>query len=413
MLTILLVVMKVTKSELTQISQGLSNLYTGLETDLMANIAEYLASQSLDTPTAKWKMQLLAELGALNKQNIKTIAQYAGIAPEMLQEALEISALDAIKELEPGFQKLARGGIVNSAEVPVESTVARALKTYNKQARNSLNLVNTVMKYKAKDIAVRLINEIADKQEKLDMLNKATGKTVLGIESRQQAMRQCIKEMSEKGIPAFVDKLGREWSPEAYVNMDIRTTCNNVAHQAQFDRMDDYDINLVEVSSHSGARPKCAKDQGKVFNRSGGAGETTDFHGKKVKYYAWKSSSYGEPDGLLGINCGHFIYPFIPGISYQTYFPAEDPDKDSKHYQELQKQRELERRVRKSKRECMMLEKVGDTEGLAKASNTLKQRQQALKQHCTDKGLSYKSDRTAVVGYNRTISGKVNRAKTR
>lgn len=45
------------------------------------------------------------------------------------------------------------------------------------------------------------------------MLNKAAGKTVSGIESRQAAMRQCIKEMTDKGIPAFVDKRGREWSP--------------------------------------------------------------------------------------------------------------------------------------------------------------------------------------------------------
>ena len=98
-------------------------------------------------------------------------------------------------------------------------------------------------------------------------------------------MRQCIKEMSEKGIPAFVDKLGREWSPEAYINMDIRTTANNVAHQAQFDRMEDYGVDLIEVSSHAGARPKCAEDQGKIFNRKNKDGYTIDLHGRKIKYY--------------------------------------------------------------------------------------------------------------------------------
>ncbi len=402
-----------TKTDLMQISQGLADLYTGLETDLIANIAAYLSRQQLDIPTAQWQIQMLAQLGALDRANISTIASYIGSVPEMLAEAMEIGALDAIRELEPGFREMVRDGLIHGTDVPVEKTMERALKTYNKQAVQSLNMVNTVMRYKAKDTARKVINdtaELAKKQSFLNMLNKAAGKAVTGMESRQAAMRQCIAEMSEKGIPAFVDKLGREWSPEAYVNMDVRTTVSNVAHQAQMDRMDDYGIDLVEVSSHSGARPKCAKDQGKIFNRSGSGGTTTDLHGKEIRYYAWSSSSYGDADGLLGINCGHQIYPFVPGVSYQTYFP--EPEKENADlYNKLQKQRELERRVRKSKRECMALEKVGDQDGLQKASATLKQRQDALKQYCTDKDLPLKTDRTAVVGYNRSVSGKVNAIK--
>lgn len=396
-----------TKLEMMQLSQSLSDLYTGLETDLIANIAEYLAAGKIDSPTAQWKIQMLAQLGALDKSNIKVITEYAGIAPDMLTEVLETAALSAVEELEPGFQKLARNGIINGTEVPIEKTMARALTSYQKQAKQSLNMVNTVMRYKAKSAAQKIINdtaELAEKQSFINTLNKATGKVVTGAESRQAAMRQCIKEMSEKGIPAFVDKLGREWSPEAYINMDIRTTANNVAHQAQFDRMEDYGVDLIEVSSHAGARPKCAEDQGKIFNRKNKDGYTIDLHGRKIKYYSWKKSSYGEPDGILGINCGHHIYPFIPGISYQKYFPYDEYD-NQEQYKKVQGQRELERRVRKSKRECISLESVGDTEGLKKAKETLKTRQQALKQYCADNDLKYKPDRTAVVNYKKSVAG--------
>lgn len=396
-----------TKLEMMQLSQSLSDLYTGLETDLIANIAEYLAAGKIDSPTAQWKIQMLAQLGALDKSNIKVITEYAGIAPDMLTEVLETAALSAVEELEPGFQKLARNGIINGTEVPIEKTMARALTSYQKQAKQSLNMVNTVMRYKAKSAAQKIINdtaELAEKQSFINTLNKATGKVVTGAESRQAAMRQCIKEMSEKGIPAFVDKLGREWSPEAYINMDIRTTANNVAHQAQFDRMKDYGVDLIEVSSHAGARPKCAEDQGKIFNRKNKDGYTIDLHGRKIKYYSWKKSSYGEPNGILGINCGHHIYPFIPGISYQKYFPYDEYD-NQEQYKKVQGQRELERRVRKSKRECISLESVGDTEGLKKAKETLKTRQQALKQYCTDNDLKYKPDRTAVVNYKKSVAG--------
>lgn len=403
-----------TRLELMQLSQGLSDLYTGLETDLLANIAEFLTAEQADMPTSQWKIKMLAQLGALDRKNLRTIAMYVKNVPQMLQDTLQSGVLSALEDLEHGFRQMVLDGILQGTDTPVEDTMARALKAYARQAKKSLNLVNTVMRYKAKDAAGKVINntaELANKQDFLNALNKAAGKAVTGIESRQAAMRQCIKELSDKGIPAFVDKRGREWSPEAYVNMDIRTTVANTAQQAQFDRMDDYGLNLVEVSSHSGARPKCAKDQGKIFNRSGGGGYTTDLHGNKIRYYAWSESSYGEPDGILGINCGHQIYPFTPGVSYQTYFP-EPEEENAEAYKKAQHQRELERRVRKSKRECMMLEKAGDPDGAKQAQQLLKQRQDALRQYCNENGLRYKPDRTAVVDYKKSVAGYVSPDKT-
>jgi len=96
-----------TKLELMNHSQGLSDLFTGLETDLIANIVEYVKHGDLNASTPQWKMKLMAQLSTLDKANIKTIAQYAGLAPDMLSKALEIAALTAVEELEPGFKKLA------------------------------------------------------------------------------------------------------------------------------------------------------------------------------------------------------------------------------------------------------------------------------------------------------------------
>ena len=393
-----------TKSQIQQMSQGMSDLYTGLETDLISNIADYLKSGDIYSSTAQWKIQMLAQLGALDKANIKTISNYAGISPSLLSQALEMASLTAINELEGGFRQLVKDGIINGTNVPVMDTMERTLKLYNKQAKNSLNMVNTVMLYKAKSITGKIINqtaEIANKPEYIAMLSKATGKVITGIESRQSAMRQCIQEMTAKGIPAFVDKLGREWSPEAYINMNIRTTLSNTANTAQMERMSDYGISLVEVSSHSGARPKCAKYQGRIFDKSN----------KSQKYPHWKDTSYGQPDGLLGINCGHQIYPYIEGVSVQRYFPY-NKDTNDKAYRLSQHQRELERRVRKSKRECMVLEKLGDDKGLKRASATLKNRKQALEKFSAANNLPVRTDRTAVVGYNKSIAGKVKNSLT-
>lgn len=392
-----------------QLSQGITDLIVGLETDLIANIAAYLAAGKIEEDTAKWKMKKLAELGKLTKQNAKTIAEYAGKTPELLELTLQRAANSAIQELAPGLKRMMQEGLIDRRATPsMSGNMLNSLKMLQKQAKKDLNLTNTTMKYKAKNAAMQVINrtaELANKQEYIDSLNKATGKVVTGIEARQSAMRECIGEMTQKGIPAFVDKNSRNWSPEAYTNMCIRSTVGSVAKETQFSLMDEYGLDLVEVSSHSGARPLCAKDQGKIFNRNGGGGYTTDLDGKRIKFYSWRSSSYGKPEGLLGINCGHQLYPFLPGISVQTYFPYDEKE-NAEQYEKICNQRALERKVRASKRECTSLDTLGDKEGFDKAAYKLKQQEQQLKSYCEKNGLAYKPDRTATPGYGRSQAAK-------
>ena len=391
------------------LSQGISDLLVGLETDLIANIAQYLAAGRIEEETSKWKIRKLAELGKLTKQNAATISSYAGQIPELLELTLQRAANSAIMEMSPGLRRMVQEGLIDKRANPTMSErILNSLKMLQKQAKKDLNLTNTTMLYKAKDAAAKVVRrtaELANKQEYIDGLNKAAGKVVTGIEARQSAMRECIGEMTQKGIPAFVDKKGRNWTPEAYTNMCIRSTVGSVAKETQFALMDDYGLDLVEVSSHSGARPLCAKDQGKIFNRNGGGGYTTDLDGKRIRFHAWRSSSYGKPAGLLGINCGHQIYPFLPGISVQTYFPYDEKE-NAEQYDKICRQRELERRVRATKRECTSLDTLGDKEGFDKAAYKLKQQEQQLKSYCEKNGLTYKPDRTATPGYGRSQAAK-------
>lgn len=380
-----------TRLELMELAEECSDVLVAMEDDLLQNIAEYLSGGRTDIPAAQWKIQQLASLGKLDKANIRTIAEYSGIAADMEEIAMTRSALKAVGEMDEGFGKLAADGIISGTEVPMEETALQTAAMFSKQAKDRLNKVNTVMRYFAKNTAAAAVykaEELINKQQHLDTLNKAAGKVIMGAESRQTAVRQCIKEMSERGIPAFVDAGGRQWSPEAYINMDVRTTCSNVAHEAQFTRMDDYNIDLLETSSHPGARPKCSLDQGKIFSRSG----------KHKKYPAWKTSSYGEPDGILGINCGHHIYPYIEGVSTQTYFPY-DKEENDKLYKQKQEQRKLEREVRSAKREVSMLNAAGDKEGAKLAKERVKSRTAAYNAYCEKAGLPRKADRLTAQGY--------------
>lgn len=96
--------------------------------------------------------------------------------------------------------------------------------------------------------------------------------------------------------------------------------------------------------------------------------------GKSKKYPAWSTTSYGDPAGLLGVNCRHLKFPYIPGMSTKRNEPQDYAEND-RVYKESQRQRSLERDIKKAKREVMLLEEIGDTEGVKLAKQKVSQRQ--------------------------------------
>lgn len=398
-----------------QAAEPIDGIYQDLEAVLMQNIARHLRDWGQAIDSDRWLLQKLAEIGKLNQENIRIIAQMIGLSQQAVEQMLATVAEESIQQIDPGLQQLAREGLAEEM-VPAHKSrnVRQVVKSMKKQAKDTLNRCNTTMLYKARDAYSGLVHkivkeskEIENKQEFLDILNKHGASVTAGVESRHQAMRKCIQEFNEKGIPAFVDKLGREWTPEAYVNMAMRNTARQTAEEVQTERCKEAGVNLIQIDSHSGARPKCAKDQGKIFDLNNDSGYTEDLYGKKIRYYPWNSSSYGEPDGILGINCGHSKWPFVPGVNIQRYFPTEDMEENNRLYKETQVQRALERDVRKQKRLCMLYDELEDTESFETAAVKLKSKEAKLKQYVDSKDhLHRRKDRERVVGFDKRISSR-------
>lgn len=387
-------------------AETIDSVYIDLEAQLMQNIARHLRDWEKPIDTDKWLIQKLAEIGKLNQENIRIIAKMSGLSHTAAERMLNEVADEVIKNMEPGFKYLARRGLVEGAvDVSKSKNVKQVMKHLVRQAKESLNLTNTTMLHKAQESFKNLVINTAD--EAMKIMNNSTSAAVTGAESRQQALRKTIRKFNEKGITGFVDKRGRNWTPEAYVNMAMRTTSGSVANEMQTARCKDYGINLIEIDAHSGARPKCAKDQGKIFDLNNKSGTTEDLNGKKIKYYPWNSSSYGEPDGILGINCGHHKFPFVPGVHIQRYFPTDDMDANNKLYKQTQVQRALERDVRKQKRECMLYDELEDTEAFEESAVKLKEKEAKLK-HYVDQhdNLHRRKDREQVVGFDKRISAE-------
>ena len=203
-----------------QLAETVDSIYTDLEAMLMRNIVQHIKDYDQPIATDDWLLQKLAELGKLNKENMKIIAQQAGISQTAAERMLQDAAEEAIKSTDSGFRYLVRKGLVEAAvESGKSKTVKQVMKSLRNQAKDTLNVCNTTMLYKARDAFKKLVNsiakesgEIADKQTFIDTLGKHATATTIGAESRQQAVRKCIQEFNDKGIPAFVDKAGREWT---------------------------------------------------------------------------------------------------------------------------------------------------------------------------------------------------------
>ncbi|MEM5012074.1 phage minor capsid protein [Niallia taxi] len=311
------------------------DIYRAIEAALMANIAQFFASgQSLLTDnTLQWQMQKLNDLGALNRSNTQLIAQYAGISMVELNTHLEKEGLKGLNEQEKELAKAAVSGqLVTPVNISEDAALYSTLATYQANAHDKLNLTNT-----------NIIGNSAEKVKQI--VNQTTAEVLSGVITPQQALTKNAIEFARQGIPAYVNyESNRQYSIEAYTQMIVRTTTNQVTASMQMTRAESYGVDLIEVSSHVGARPKCSVDQGKIYSRSG----------NNDNYPPFSSTSFGELDGLFGINCGHTVYPFWEGKSRQAYKPIPKKEND-KAYIESQKQRALERNIRLAKRELDFL----------------------------------------------------------
>lgn len=343
-----------------------SDLIFELETEVLKRIAYHLSAGNLES--ADWMIGRLRAVGTLKKEVLALVDRYrskiaAGVSTEIEEAALEqvvtltAAVPDSIKLAAPDY------AMTRMLEVTQRIAVTDAVRA------------TATMAERAGPTYVKAINRAS-------LLNSS------GIATLREAVSQAIRETSQNGIPVFTDRAGKQWTPEGYVSMVVRTNNSNLATQIQFDIGDHYGTDLIEVSSHVGARPGCAPYQGKIYSRSG----------QSEKYPSLSTTSYGEVDGLRGANCGHLFYPFWEGLSTQTYKP-NDTAKNAEQYEESQKQRTIERSIRAKKRDLDVIQsaKSPDPIEVNKAKQAIKNQQLRMREFIDESGRTRRYDREQIV----------------
>ena len=394
--------------ELDAMGDSIGKVYADCVDRLLVNIArhfKYLQPGEEPGGAFQWQARKLAELGQVNRENVAIIRRMLGDVPAELAEGLEQAIMDALADIEEPLRKAAEDGLIGGGTLLAapDPRAMQAFTLYHGQSLDGLNLVNSRMLESTAEAYRGMVADITNRLlNARGTINAATGEVLAGVESFNRALELATRRLLDEGLTGFVDGDGRRWKPDTYVAMTMRSTYHNVSRAAFWERNEEYANDLYLVSQHPGARPLCYPWQCKVISRKDEAREELDGDDNPVHVYAQSETTYGEPAGLFGINCGHHPELFIPGA---TKIPElmQNEQENAETYALSQKQRKLEREFRKARLEYATAKAQGADEAAVKAAQEkLKQADERLDRFEKETGRRRRRERE----YGPTVSNQ-------
>lgn len=385
--------------------EDLQALLLDLEEDIIRSIAVKLATEETLKETDIYRYLTLApyeaDLEALNRR----IAASCQKTADEVDAILENGAKESYRHDE-WLYAMAGQQLVSYEE---NRQVQRILSAVQKRRRNGiLNLSGTIG-----FITADGFTGLDDYYRK--RVNDGIFATLTGTYDYQTQNRRIIHEMAASGVRVYDFESGVTRSIDGHVRTLLRTGLSQISHEITASNMDEMGACYVEVSAHIGARPSHADWQGGVYywqekDRHGDGNQAglPDFI---------EVTQYGSGPGLCGWNCRHSFFPFFPGFSERTYSkkdleeidppPFEYEGRTYTAYEASQRQRQLERNMRKTKRTIIGYQAIGapDTQ-VAEQVIRLRRQREAYKDFSKAAKLRPKLERITTGGYNRSVSSK-------
>ncbi len=161
-----------------------------------------------------------------------------------------------------------------------------------------------------------------------------------GTVTLKQAVDMATKDFLDQGITCIEYADGRRVNIASYCEMVLRTTSQRARFMADGEQRDRWGIHTIFVSAHANACDLCIPWQGKVL--------IDDVYSAGIADGKHRLLSRAIEAGLLHPNCRHTLATYFPGVTTLPKVPDEALAR--KNYQAEQKQRYMERKVKKWKR---------------------------------------------------------------
>lgn len=344
---------------LARIAKTVADIYSDATARILRQVARRFA-RGIEYPG--WAEAKLLEIASLRDDAARIVAQLGQDGPPAVRRAIEeafTAGIDAgAREvrLAPTLRPAANTAAV---EALAQETVLRVTSTHG----GILRAVD--------DIFRQVIAEVA-----------APG-VVTGVDTRRAAAQRALWRFADRGVSGFVDRAGRNWSLESYVEMAVRTSSGRAMIDGRAGAYVEAGRPFVIVSDSPSECKLCRPWEGRGLSLTGeGVGSTVGGIPIVGTLDEARNAGFQHP------NCRHDVRPIIPGLT-EPFTHTADPQGD----EDRQRQRALERQVRGWKmREAAAL----DDDARAYARRKVRERQAALREHVEARGLKRQRHREQV-----------------
>lgn len=358
---------KITPTQLDLYSGNMAELYNSLEGEIIRLIIQRLNNGYKDI--TQWQAQKLQELRLFNKDVAKLISEVTNIAePELLRMFQDVGE-GIIHDVDKAMPYPTK---------PKPANLDAVMRAYHNQTwlelENRINQTLITTHY-GTGAAARAYQTA---------LNETAAAFNTGLYTFEQAVERSIMKLAQKGIQTtLIDKGGNTWRLESYSRTVLKSTLGNSYDTLRKERMSEYGVHTVVVTSHAGARDACKIIQSNVVDLREPHEISEDSEYKSIHDPIWQAR-YGEAGGHRGINCNHLHIPFIPGVNTNNQ-PKIDVELNDRVAKAKDTQRRIEREIVGYKKRLLVAEELG-SERASYYKMKVGHRQKAMRDHLAENG---------------------------
>ncbi len=402
-------------------SDRILELYRELEDFIIKDIARRVLAAGELTATADRMLYRLQQAGLHRAEIERKLAKVTQLSKKELRKILQEAVIASWKN-----DRTALAAMGNEIKSPLSSPqIVRIMDAEYKKSLGELeNLTRTTMSDSYRDL--------------IQMLDQADLAVAYGVETYAQAACRLIDQYASKGLTVSYPT-GTRRTLEAAVRLCVVTAQNQTAAQVTNQYIVEAGVQYVLVSAHLGARvrrdgqPDLAGHdlwQGKAYKIIGsepGYPNLLDSTGYNIDPVTG-AGTVVNPLGLHGYNCRHSHQPWDKDLRNpwvdQDGNPVIDQEESRERYRLQQKQRAMERAIRKTERQLVAKKEQIDAmtaqpektrleaEYEAIAGKWAKQNK-AYNDYCKDNNLQPQYDRTKAAGFGAAQKAAANAAAKR
>ncbi len=387
-------------------SDKLIEMYQDLEDWILQDIANRLLKSGDLSGTADRELWKLEQMGLHRQEIIKRLSQLTGKSRNEIRRLLQDSAMTSFSNDSEVLEKVAQVVPLLQNNDVIQALNAELTKTMGELG----NLTRTTMMQSQRDL--------------LNMLNEVDFRVASGLQSYSSAVCEVLDRYAESGVMVNYPT-GSRRSLEAAVRCCIVTSMNQTAAEVTNQYIIQHGVEYVVVSQHLGARYN-PKDPTGVSSHDWWQGKAYKIHGSEPGFPNLLESTGYDIDfdakrgvcvnmlGLHGYNCRHSHGPWYKELGESL--PEIDREESQKRYDLEQKQRAIERAVRKTKRQLLVKEQElnafpddanirGDYD---RQAYRLRMQNRKYGEFCAENDLQKQYDRVKVAGFKKPQAAKAN-----